>query len=183
MRKNHSLHDQVRLVYRACRRIYGKERTQDECLRIFKVLYPERMALENAEGEQRLSDAAIEKIIAIMKGWKPEKELCHLCTKISHILTLARTPQDLAAFIDDITPVAMRIRKLTPRECFRLMGVAEKDIDTIQASGLSNSAQYKLAGNSIVVDVLFYIFRNLFVPSVALSKRQNPSHPIQLTFF
>lgn len=56
-----------------------------------------------------------------------------------------------------------RIRKLTPRECFRLMGVDDKDIDTIQATGLSNSAQYKLAGNSIVVDVLYHIFRTLLV--------------------
>lgn len=56
-----------------------------------------------------------------------------------------------------------RIRKLTPRECFRLMGVDDKDIDKIQATGLSNSAQYRLAGNSIVVDVLFHIFRKMFV--------------------
>lgn len=56
-----------------------------------------------------------------------------------------------------------RIRKLTPRECFRLMGVDDKDIDTIQASGISNSAQYKLAGNSIVVDVLFHLFRKMFI--------------------
>ena len=56
-----------------------------------------------------------------------------------------------------------RIRKLTPRECFRLMGVDDKDIDKIQAAGVSNSAQYKLAGNSIVVDVLFHIFHKMFV--------------------
>lgn len=56
-----------------------------------------------------------------------------------------------------------RIRKLTPRECFRLMGVDDADIDKIQASGLSNSAQYKLAGNSIVVDVLYHIFRKMFI--------------------
>lgn len=55
-----------------------------------------------------------------------------------------------------------RIRKLTPRECFRLMGVSEKDIDTIQGAGISNSQQYKMAGNSIVVDVLEDIFRELF---------------------
>ena len=52
-----------------------------------------------------------------------------------------------------------RIRKLTPRECFRLMGVSEKDIDTIQTSGISKTQQYKMAGNSIVVDVLYYIFK------------------------
>ena len=56
-----------------------------------------------------------------------------------------------------------RIRKLTPRECFRLMGVDDADIDKIQAAGISNSAQYKLAGNSIVVDVLFHIFRKMFI--------------------
>ena len=56
-----------------------------------------------------------------------------------------------------------RIRKLTPRECFRLMGVDDKDIDKIQAAGASNSGQYKLAGNSIVVDVLFHIFRKMFI--------------------
>lgn len=54
-----------------------------------------------------------------------------------------------------------RIRKLTPRECFRLMDVSEENIDKIQAAGISNTQQYKLAGNSIVVDVLYYIFKNL----------------------
>ena len=56
-----------------------------------------------------------------------------------------------------------RIRKLTPRECFRLQGVDDADIDKIQSSGVSNSAQYKLAGNSIVVDVLFHLFRKMFI--------------------
>lgn len=56
-----------------------------------------------------------------------------------------------------------RIRKLTPKECFRLMGVDDKDINKIQAAGVSNSNQYKLAGNSIVVDVLFHLFRKMFI--------------------
>lgn len=56
-----------------------------------------------------------------------------------------------------------RIRKLTPREAFRLMGVDDNDIDAIQATGISNSSQYKLAGNSIVVDVLYHIFRKAFI--------------------
>lgn len=55
-----------------------------------------------------------------------------------------------------------RIRKLTPRECFRLMGVDDNDIDKIQAAGISNSQQYKMAGNSIVVDVLYHLFRKMF---------------------
>lgn len=68
-----------------------------------------------------------------------------------------------------------RIRKLTPRECFRLMDVSEEDIDKIQASGVSNSQQYKMAGNSIVVSCLFHIFRTLFI------EKQNPD--LQMTIF
>ena len=56
-----------------------------------------------------------------------------------------------------------RIRKLTPREYFRLMGLSDEQIDKIQQTGLSDSAQYKLAGNSIVVQVLEGIFRNLYI--------------------
>ena len=56
-----------------------------------------------------------------------------------------------------------RIRKLTPRECFRLMGMRDDDIDKIQAAGISNTQQYKMAGNSIVVNVLEAIFKKLFM--------------------
>lgn len=52
-----------------------------------------------------------------------------------------------------------RIRKLTPRECYRLMGFKDEYFDRIQ--GVSNSQLYKQAGNSIVVDVLRAIFREL----------------------
>lgn len=56
-----------------------------------------------------------------------------------------------------------RIRKLTERECFRLMDVDDADIDKIQAAGISRSQQYKMAGNSMCTGVLFHIFRKLFV--------------------
>lgn len=55
-----------------------------------------------------------------------------------------------------------KIRKLTPKECFRLMGLTDNDIEKIQAAGVSDTQQYKMAGNSIVVDVLEAIFKNLF---------------------
>lgn len=53
-----------------------------------------------------------------------------------------------------------RIRKLTPRECFRLMGFTDADFDKIH--GISNTQLYKMAGNSIVVNVLEAIFKQLF---------------------
>lgn len=56
----------------------------------------------------------------------------------------------------------IRIRKLTPRECFRLMDVDEHNIDKIQNAGISDSQQYKMAGNSIVVACMEGIFYNLF---------------------
>lgn len=51
----------------------------------------------------------------------------------------------------DRSCVDVRIRKLTPRECFRLMGFTDDDFDKIK--GISNSQLYKMAGNSIVVNV------------------------------
>jgi DNA (cytosine-5)-methyltransferase 1 len=72
-----------------------------------------------------------------------------------------------------------RIRKLTPKECFRLMGVNDADIDKIQAAGISNSGQYKLAGNSIVVDVLYHIFRKMFIET-DVDKNKEPQ---QLSLF
>lgn len=56
-----------------------------------------------------------------------------------------------------------RIRKLTERECFRLMDVPEEYIDRIQAAGISRSQQYKMAGNSIVVSCMYHIWRKLWI--------------------
>lgn len=54
----------------------------------------------------------------------------------------------------------LRIRKLTPKECWRLMGFDDEDFEKAKASGVSNSQLYKQAGNSIVVNVLEDIFVN-----------------------
>ena len=53
-----------------------------------------------------------------------------------------------------------RIRKLTPRECGRLMGVSDEDIDKM-ASVNSNTQLYRQFGNSIVVQVMCAMFKNL----------------------
>lgn len=53
-----------------------------------------------------------------------------------------------------------RIRKLTPKECFRLMGFSDEDFEKAEAVN-SNTQLYKQAGNSIVVDVLARIFTQL----------------------
>ncbi len=73
-----------------------------------------------------------------------------------------------------------RIRKLTPRECFRLMDVSDDDIDKIQSTGLSDNAQYELAGNSIVVNCLYLIFRNMFIPGFMAAPAPPPSKQLSL---
>ena len=54
----------------------------------------------------------------------------------------------------------LRIRKLTPKECWRLMGFDDSDFEKASKVN-SNSQLYKQAGNSIVVDVLYYIFKGM----------------------
>ena len=61
------------------------------------------------------------------------------------------------------TNVNFKIRKLTPKECWRLMGFSDEDFQKASDTGLSNTQLYKQAGNSIVVDVLEKIFKNLFL--------------------
>lgn len=54
----------------------------------------------------------------------------------------------------------IRIRKLTPRECWRLMGFTDEDFNKAQSVN-SNTQLYKQAGNSIVVNCLESIFRQM----------------------
>ena len=76
------------------------------------------------------------------------------------------------------------IRKLTPRETGRLMGVREPQLDAMQASGLRPSALYKLFGNSIVVDVLSAIYRSVWYNDPTEQRSQQlelfPQQPWQL---
>lgn len=60
----------------------------------------------------------------------------------------------------------VRIRKLTPRECLRLMGWNDEQIDKIAAVNVSATQQYRQAGNGIVVQVLEFIFKALFLGEV-----------------
>lgn len=58
--------------------------------------------------------------------------------------------------------IRWRIRKLTPKECIRLMNFTDRDYEAM-AKYVSNSAIYKAAGNSIVVACLIAIFSSLFL--------------------
>lgn len=96
------------------------------------------------------------------------------------------------AVVEPLAPIQRcRIRRLTPRECFRLQDVSEEDIDKIQKykysytkrgqrKHISESQQYKLAGNSIPVACMFYIFKNLFSSPV---EKAADAAPVQLDIF
>lgn len=68
------------------------------------------------------------------------------------------------------------IRKLTPTETYRLMGVSDGDIRRLMDAPLAASAHYKLAGNSIVVDVMTALFRQVWFT-------QQDEGPRQMTLF
>jgi DNA (cytosine-5)-methyltransferase 1 len=80
-------------------------------------------------------------------------------TDVANTLT-ARNPTTSLGNHTPITAVAddcLRIRKLTPLECFRLMGFDDESFHRAEAVN-SNSQLYRQAGNSIVVDVLEELF-------------------------
>ena len=70
----------------------------------------------------------------------------------------------------------LRIRKLTPKEYFRLMGVKDEDSDKL--NHLSNATKYHLAGDSIVVNVLQAIFKSILIDRPVLDDK-----PIRLIEF
>jgi len=76
------------------------------------------------------------------------------------IPTLKTNPNDVAVVTKDINNL-ISIRRLTPRECFRLMGWSDEDINRAFKTGVSDTQLYKMAGNSIVVNCLTEIFKKL----------------------
>lgn len=180
-KRKRDFHRQVRVVYRACRKLYGKEKTQDECLRVFKVVFPELYRLRNSTEErisipQKVSDG----LLLVAHDWNPHFELSQLVEKV---ISQMQMPfdwkrEELIQFYEDILPVVMRIRKLTPTETGRLMGLRDDEIQKMYDAGLSNSAMYKLHGNSIVVDVMVALFDKLFI-----NKEQKRIAGTQLSLF
>lgn len=75
--------------------------------------------------------------------------------------TITTRPEGFKTAILPVTS-NLRIRKLTPTECFRLMGFSDQDVEAARSVKISNSQLYKQAGNSIVVDVLYYILVELY---------------------
>ena len=81
------------------------------------------------------------------RAWKEDKVIGTITTQKDNSKVLLSNP--------------LRIRKLTPLEAWRLMGIKDEDFHKVKAIGMSDSQLYKQAGNAIVVDVLVAIFKEL----------------------
>lgn len=95
--------------------------------------------------------------------WKEEKYCGAL--NLTKIMEVGRKKENM-----------LRIRKLTPCECWLLMGFDKSDFDKATQVN-SNTQLYKQAGNSIVVNVLEAIFKELLpeyiVPSIVYIDEEN----------
>ena len=94
------------------------------------------------------------------------------------------TPLGNCRYDIDGREIEFRIRKLCPRETYRLMDVPEDVIDKLLQTDetgkqiISNSQSYKLAGNSIVVSCLYYLMEQIWFPKQPINVQ-----PKQLTLF
>lgn len=95
---------------------------------------------------------------------------------VGTLTTDGNSPKHNNRVIEQCYSGGLRIRKLTPRECWRLMGVKDEDFDKLK--DISNTQLYKLAGNSIVTNVMMAIFENLFINKTAKRPQEK-----QLTLF
>jgi DNA (cytosine-5)-methyltransferase 1 len=62
-----------------------------------------------------------------------------------------------------------RVRRLTPLEVIRVMDFDDADYIKLREIGVSDAQFYRLAGNSIVVNVICEIFKNLFIINVTIA--------------
>lgn len=105
------------------------------------------------------------------KTAQKKEKLCYMWETDESFRVLRKTLSEIQEIWKSINiepQESYRIRKLTARECWRLMGVKDEQFDRLH--GISNSQLYKLAGNSIVVNVLEAIFRNLFMEKILKKK-------------
>lgn len=123
------------------------EERKDEGLSFFK---------DNVCGALRTKDSCGDKRVlvptaAAMRGRQNGQQLEISDREYSNALTTVQK--------DSLVKCDFRVRKLTPKECWRLMGFDDEDFHKARNAGISNSQLYKQAGNSIVVNVLQAIFR------------------------
>lgn len=147
--------------YRRYEKRVGTDKAREEVSRIFDITVIEKERIKESEFRHEVIDVdvllSVREILiewGMWRDWMP--------AVIDDYTRNYREKSECIRFLSDITPIRKAIRKLTPRECLRLMDVNESDIDKMVGEGISNSQLYKMAGNSIVVSCMEGIFYNLF---------------------
>lgn len=125
------------------------EERKDEGLRFFKDNVCGTLRTKDSCGDKRV----LEPTAAAMRDRQNGQQLEISDREYSNALTTVQK--------DSLVNCDFRIRKLTPKECWRLMGFTDEDFEKAKAAGISNSQLYKQAGNSIVVNCLEAIFKEL----------------------
>ena len=160
-------HDQAKIVEKSIGAIRGRYQEDGTIKQRLEV---------NASADtcHTLTSVAKDNIVLVRQKSKKGYEECK-CNGVANLsypktLKIGRVLQN-----GDISPTLtttsgvhcleslIRIRRLTPLECFRLMGFSDEDFWKAKEAGISNCQLYKQAGNSIVVDVLYYIFLELYM--------------------
>ena len=92
----------------------------------------------------------------------------HSASRVVDINGIAPTVMENHGTVTGVN--TFKIRKLTPKECWRLMGFRDENINRSIEVGIKESQLYKQAGNSIVVNVLYYIFKEVFKNYMIINK-------------
>lgn len=137
------------------------EQRSDEGLRFFKDNICGTLRTIDACGDKRvIENGAIRG--RYNENGKIEQQLELRNDGVTNTLTTVEKDNVIVKNVSFNNKSEIRIRKLTPLECWRLMGFRDEAFYKAQELGISDSQLYKQAGNSIVVNCLYYIFKNLF---------------------
>lgn len=156
---------------------YGIPQTRNRCFMVsilgdYSYTFPKPIPLElklkdmledNVDEKYYLSDKMIGYLQSeSFSGFSRKKSFERIQEKINKkgIVATITTSAGNRSTDNFIKEKNKRIRKLTPKECFRFMGVKDEDYENC-AKNQSDSSLYHLAGDSIVVNVLMAIFKEL----------------------
>lgn len=130
---------------------------------------------EDVEGKYFISNKRKKTLLSRNDKWQVRDSLYEINREVSNTITTREgcTRSDTSEYICNELPKCcnilkvgnldnFRIRRLTPKECWRLMGFSDTDFEKAEKVN-SNAQLYKQAGNSIVVNVLERILENLFL--------------------
>lgn len=156
-----------------------RERTEEEKKRRSKegdegARFSSRVMRPRADGIMGAITTVVEKDNLIMEAKIQEGEIVLKKERTSPTRPKGKGWEEVIT--EDGRRAWVRLRKLTPRECLRLMNVDEENIDKMLSAGISDSQLYRMAGNSIVVACMEKMFYNLF-------SNEEPEQTGQLTLF